>query len=140
MAEPFDITSARRFLGTGWAFPMAIDGRGGIATVAEDELLTRAIRIILLTVPGERHMRPEFGCRIHNYVFAPNNDETRSFIGYEVREALGRWEPRIEVDTVDVEPDPADDSHLLIHIGYRVKANNDERNLVHPFYLIPGED
>ena len=96
----------RRALGPEGREPARIEFVTADGQIRIAELLTRAIRLILLTVPGERHMRPEFGCRIHNYVFAPNNDETRSFIGYEVREALGRWEPRIEVDTVDLRPLP----------------------------------
>ena len=83
-------------------------------------------------------MRPNFGCDIHNLIFAPNNATTWGLAAHYVEEALGWWEPRIEVTEVDPRPDPQDTSRLLIDIKYRVKATNDARNLVYPFYLLAG--
>lgn len=128
------------FLGRGWAFPVGVDHRGGIATTAGQTDIDQAIRIILGTTPGERVMRPEFGCGLHNFVFAPNSPTTAGLVSYHVREALGRWEPRIEVERVEVTPDPRNEAVLLIEIRYRIRSTNDARNLVYPFYRIPEEE
>jgi hypothetical protein len=80
-------------------------------------------------------MRPDFGCRIHELIFAPNNATSWGLVKQYVEEALGWWEPRIEVTEVDVRSDSGDTSRLLISIKYRVKATSDERTLVYPFYL-----
>jgi phage baseplate assembly protein W len=84
-------------------------------------------------------MRPEFGCRIHDYVFAPADATTAGLVAYEVRQSLLRWEPRIEVTDVIVTPDPYDPGVLLVDIHYTVRSTNDPRNLVFPFYVIPEE-
>lgn len=139
MAEHHDITSARSYLGAGWAFPMSVDGRGRIALVSEEDALSRSIFLILSTVKGQRRMRPNFGCGIHQFVFAPNNSTTLDLIQHEVSEALNWWEPRITVLDVNARPDPDDDARLLIEVTYLIKATNDRRNLVYPFYFIPGE-
>ena len=125
----------RDILGTGWRFPTGVDGRGGIAMSRDDRDIEESIRIILSTAKGERRMRPHFGCRIHELVFAPNNATTWGLAREYVEEALGWWEPRIEVTGVDVGTDPRDASHVLIDIAYRVKATSDKRSLVFPFYL-----
>ena len=130
----------RAFLGQGWRFPIGVDGRGGIDMSHGDDDIESAIVTIVKTARGERVMRPEFGSSIHDFVFAPNNATTAGLIAYHVQEALARWEPRIEVTAIDVQPDTLEPSQVLINIGYRVKATNDERNLVYPFYLIPTEE
>jgi len=130
----------RDFLGRGWAFPVGVDSRGGIAMASGQDDIEQSIRIILETSPGERVMRPEFGCGIHDLVFAPNSPSTAGVVAYHVREALGRWEPRIEVESVDVRPDPDRDSVMLIEIRYTIRSTNDRRNLVYPFYRIPEEE
>lgn len=127
--------TSKEIMGMGWRFPVAVDGGGGIA-VAQHELdIEESIDIILSTAKGERRMRPNFGCGIHDLIFHPNNATTWTLIADSVEEALGWWEPRIEVTDVDVRPDLSDTSHLLINIRYRIKATNDERNLVYPFYI-----
>ncbi len=88
------------------------------------------------TARGERRMRPNFGCDIHTLIFSPNNGTTWGLACHYVEDALVWWEPRIEVLKVDAHPDPGDTSRLLIEVGYRVKATNDERNIVYPFYLM----
>jgi Bacteriophage baseplate protein W len=135
------VSVSTEFVGAGWAFPPRVDATGGIALVREEQELTEAIRLILATSPGERAMRPEFGCAIHDYVFAPADAGTAGQLAYEVRLALERWEPRIEVDEVAVRFDAVDDGVLYIDIRYLVRGSNDPRNLVFPFYVIPqGED
>ncbi|MFC1860708.1 GPW/gp25 family protein [Chloroflexota bacterium] len=125
-------------LGIGWSFPLRVDGRGGIALSQHENDITESIRIILGTAKGERRMRPHFGCDIHKIIFAPNNATTWGLASHYVEEALGWWEPRIDVLEIDPQADPEDISRLLISIKYRIKATNDERNLVYPFYIIPG--
>ena len=122
-------------LGTGFRFPMGVDGRGGIAMTSKENDIEDSIIIILGTERGERHMRPMFGCRIHEMVFAPNNATTWGLMQQYVEEALGWWEPRIEVMDIDVGADPTDTSRLLVNILYKIKATSDKRSLVYPFYL-----
>lgn len=126
-------------IGTGWRFPVGIDGRGALALSQGTSEIEEAIQIILSTPIGHRVMRPEFGCRIHELVFAPINASTTTAAIHYVEEALGYWEPRIEVESIDVSIDPEISSCLLITIFYRVKATYDQRALVYPFYTIPGE-
>jgi len=132
------MNSNKDILGTGWSFPIQIDGRGGISLSAHEEGIAESILIILSTAKGERRMRPNFGCDVHKLVFAPNNANTWGLAAHYVEDALGWWEPRIEVMEIDPHPDPEDSSHLLIDIRYRVKATNDERSIVYPFYLLGG--
>ena len=122
-------------LGKGLCFPIGVDGRGGIAMTRDEKDIDDSISIILGTARGERHMRPLFGCRIHELVFAPNNATTWGMMQQYVEEALGWWEPRIEVLDVEVGADPIDTSRLLVNILYKVKATSDKRTLVYPFYL-----
>lgn len=125
--------------GSGWSFPLRRSPRGGIELSSHERDIEEAIYLILMTARGERRMRPEFGCGIHDLVFAPNNATTHGLIVYHVQEALGWWEPRIEVEQVLVTPDRREPNLLLIEISYRIRATNDVRNLVYPFYRIPGE-
>jgi phage baseplate assembly protein W len=127
-------------IGSGLAFPLQVDRRGGIALARDEQDIDQAIQLILGTAPGERPMRPEFGCGIHDYVFAPADGATAGRIAYEVRVALERWEPRIQVQTVEFDLSGADSGLLTIDIGYTVRATNTERNLVYPFYVIPAEE
>lgn len=128
----------RDFLGTGWAFPLRVTPRGGFRYVSADADVAQAIWLILATAPGERPMRPRFGCGIRNFVFAPNNPGTRAGIAQQVRQALLEWEPRIELLSVDVDAPPESPELLLIRVHYRILANNAFHNLVYPFYLREG--
>jgi len=128
------------FIGNGWAFPLRTDATGGVALVSREREIEESIRLILGTSPGERPMRPEFGCRVHDYVFAPADAETASLVASDVRRALERWEPRIDLEGVTVSPDPGDPSLLYIDVRYSIGTANDPRNLVFPFYVIPAEE
>jgi len=130
-------SAAKEIIGSGWAFPPRVDPQGGLAMTHERNELVQAIYIILSTSPGQRVMRPTFGCRLHELVFAPNNSHTAAQARRYVEEALGMWEPRINVLNVAVAPDPRENNRLLIEIEYEAKATHDRRSLVHPFYLIP---
>jgi len=110
-----------------------------MAMVQDEADIEQAIRIILGTSRGERPMRPDFGCRIHELIFSPINATTMGLVAHYVEEALGWWEPRIQVRGVEVAPDPDDPARLLINIRYLIKATHDERSLVYPFYVTPAE-
>lgn len=128
------------FLGSGVAFPLRVDRRGGLALVRAGEDISEAITIILGTAPGERPMRPEFGCGIHNYIFESIDAYTMARLEQEIRIALDRWEPRIDVLDVDFDLSRVEHGEVLIDIGYVLRATNDVRNLVYPFYMIPAEE
>lgn len=130
----------QEFVGTGWAFPLRTDATGRIALVSDEREIEESIRLILATSPGERPMRPEFGCSVHDYVFAPADASTAGDIAYAVRVALERWEPRVELSGVAVRFDAVDDGVLYIDISYSVRGTNDPRNLVFPFYVIPQHE
>ena len=127
------------FIGAGWAFPIRTDANGGIALVRRERELEDAIRIILSTYPGERPMRPEFGSRIRDYVFASIDTSTMSLLANEVQDSLLRWEPRVDVVNVKLTRDEADPSCVFIQVEYQPKNTNDRRNLVFPFYTIPDD-
>jgi uncharacterized protein len=127
------------FVGAGWSFPLRTDATGSIALSSGDRELEEAIALVLGTAPGERPMRPEYGCAIHDFVFAPADATTAGRIAYEVRVSLERWEPRIEVTDVDITFDPGDAATLYVDVRYVQRGTNNPRNLVFPFYLIPAE-
>ena len=130
---------SEEFIGAGWAFPLRTDATGGIALVSHVREIEESIRLILGTAHGERPMRPEFGCRIHDHIFGTADAGTAGRIEYEVRASLARWEPRIEIHDVAVTFDETDSSILYIDIRYTIGTTNDPRNLVFPFYTIPAE-
>ena len=127
------------FVGRGWAFPMRVGPRGGIAMATGTEEIDASLRVILGTAPGERVMRPEFGCRIWDQLFAPVEPNSLGLMVQAVREAVGRWEPRIDLDEVAAVPDAGDASRVLIHLAYTIRSTNARHNLVYPFYVIPKE-
>jgi phage baseplate assembly protein W len=127
-------------IGSGLAFPLQVDRRGGIALARDETDIEQAIELILATSPGERPMRPEFGCGVHDHVFDSIDASTVGLMEEAIREALDRWEPRIVVETVDFDLSQVGEGRLQIEIGYRVRATNNQRNLVYPFYVIPAEE
>lgn len=126
-------------VGAGWAFPARTSAAGGIALDTGEAATDAAIRMILSTAPGERVMRPDFGCAMWDQVFAPMHEGTVGLVEDAVRVALARWEPRIDVEEVVATADQ-DGARLDIVIRYVVRTTNDERNLVYPFYVIPREE
>jgi phage baseplate assembly protein W len=125
---------ADEFLGVGWGFPIAF-ANGHLEPAIYDESIRQSIQIILETARGERVMRPDFGCSLHERVFAINDSSTRGAVAEDVREALRRWEPRIEVLDVTVTAGGAADEIVNISIDYRVRSTDNRFNLVYPFYL-----
>lgn len=126
---------AREFLGRGWSFPIATDLDGRIVESSEEEQVRQAIELILRTAPGERVMRPDFGCGIHELVFDTMSDEAIGRVQGEVTDALAKWEPRITVLEVTAQQDPDERTRLLVEIDYSVRSTNSRFNLVFPFYV-----
>ncbi|HEC98652.1 MAG TPA: baseplate protein [Nitrospirae bacterium] len=129
---------AMDFLGVGWKYPVNADYNGKIAISQHEEDIKEAIWIILGTAKGERVMRPDFGCGIHDLVFAPVNTATVTLVEDSVREALTFWEPRIELIKVEASTEYADEGKLPVSIDFRVRTTNNRFNLVYPFYLKEG--
>ncbi len=125
------------FLGKGWSFPVALSDGRGIEISPGEKSIQEAIWIILATSPGERVMRPNFGCGIHGLIFSVNDATTIGRAAQEVQLALIRWEPRIDVLGVDTEVRGRGEV-LLINIHYRNRSTNNFFNLVYPFYLTVG--
>jgi phage baseplate assembly protein W len=127
------------FVGRGFSWPMEVDHTGSIRLTDTAEDIDRSMRIVLMTAPGERVMRPRFGCDIWDLLFEPVTPNLLGLIASAVYEALGQWEPRVEVDEVVPVPDVDDGGLVRVTVTYHVKATNDRRNLVFPFYVIPHE-
>lgn len=125
-------------VGAGWAFPGRVTSAGGVALEHGPRSAEAAIRMILSTAPGERVMRPDFGCALWEQVFSPLDVGTMGLVEKAVYDALSRWEPRIDVQNVRAAPDH-DHARVLIEIDYAIRSTNDHRNLVYPFYVIPTE-
>lgn len=128
------------FIGRGWAYPLGTSQSGGIAMASRDAELIQAMQLILGTSLGERPMRPEFGCRIHDYVFAAFNPTTEGEMIVAVNDALRRWEPRVDLISVRIVQDPVERGLLYIDISFKPRGTYDQRNLVFPFYTIPYGD
>lgn len=128
------------FIGRGLDFPLHVRSTGAVATVGGTDNLEKAMRLILLTHLGERPMRPGFGSRLRDFLFAGVTPENATAIGQEVQRAIGSCEPRVRVDAVDVRSDDAGHGRFDIDIAYTVLGTNARQNLVVPFYSIPGEE
>jgi phage baseplate assembly protein W len=127
-------------LGSGLAFPLQVDARGALSLAGGEDDIAQAIELILGTAPGEREMRPEFGCAVHDLVFDTIDAAMIGKLETAIRAALDRWEPRIDVEDLQFDLSNVDEGQLLINIAYRVRSTNNQRNLVHPFYVIPEEE
>ncbi|HEX8095784.1 GPW/gp25 family protein [Jatrophihabitans sp.] len=126
-------------VGRGFSWPLEVDHTGSMELTDGAEDLDRSIRMVLLTVPGERLMHPGFGCHIWDLLFEPVTEDLLGLIAEAVRDSLARWEPRILVDDVRSAVDPDDSALIRITISYQVRVTKDRRNLVYPFYVIPHE-
>ncbi len=133
-------TDFRSFLGRGFNFPFKVDRKGGIATSAFEENVEQAIQIIIGTAPGERQMRPSFGCKIHDLVFAPANLNTCTLAAQYVKESLVRHEPRVKGIEVECTLDEFETNRLNLRVKYTVRASNNHFNMVYPFYLRREDD
>jgi phage baseplate assembly protein W len=131
---------APEFLGRGWSFPPRADADGRVELVAAGEDIHEAIRVILETEPGERVMRPDFGCGLRGMLFEPVSAGTLALIQHQVEQALVAWEPRIDVRSVRATAPDREHGRVDIEIGYSVRATNTFYNLVFPFYLLEGRE
>jgi phage baseplate assembly protein W len=127
------------FVGVGWGFPLRTGPTGAFAMVRGHEELQESMRLVLGTAIGERPRRPEFGCGVHDLVFDTVDASLIARVSEEVHNCLRRWEPRVDVRSVITTPDEGRPEVLLIDIEYAIRGTNDPRNLVVPFYAIPGE-
>jgi phage baseplate assembly protein W len=125
------------FIGAGWSFPTTITPAGSVRLIGGGADIDAAIRMILSTIPGERVMRPEFGCRMWSLIFAPLTAGTLGLIEQYVREALERWEPRIELDSVVAVADQ-DSAEVKIELDYRLKGHQRRAEPGVPVLLDPG--
>jgi Bacteriophage baseplate protein W len=132
------IDPTKAFLGVGWAFPPRVEADGVIAEAIYEEDIRQAIRIIIFTNRGERLMRPDFGAGLNEFIFANVNTTTMALVETRVRESLITFEPRIDVEDVNVTADASERNKLLVDLTYRVRATNTLHNLVFPFYLEEG--
>ena len=129
----------KEFVGQGLAFPLQVNPRGELSLVTGSTDIEQAIGIILGTIPGERVMRPTFGCRAWELIFSPNDADTQTLLVLYVRNALEFWEPRITLTDVIVNTDINNESALLVEINYEIKTTHDQRSIVYPFYIM-GEE
>ena len=132
------MSAERDLIGRGVPFPVRPTERGRLVLLGGEEKIRQSLWLILATAAGEREMRPAFGCGIHDLVFEANTAALRGMVRDKVREALTRWEPRIDLVDVRVETPAEARNYLLISIDYRVRANNALFNLVYPFFLDEG--
>jgi hypothetical protein len=131
---------ARDFLGKGWKYPVELDRMGGIAMSSYDELVRQSILVILGTAFGERVMRPNFGCEIHELMFAPNTLHTATLAADFCVQALQKWEPRVQDVEADAEAADGEPHRLNIHIKYKLRGTSTPRNMVYPFYLARSDN
>lgn len=130
---------ADEFLGTGWQYPVTTDHRGDIELSETERDIRESITIILGTAKGERIMRPEFGCEIHDHVYSSATPATLNLIESSVREALVRWEPRIDIENITARTDEEDPNRIAIEIEYYVRTTNSLANMVYPFHITEGD-
>ena len=134
------MSNERDFLGKGLRFPVSVNLNGGVSSSALDENVRQSLFIILGTAPGERIMRPDFGCRIHDLMFAPNNDITAARAEVYCEEAIYKYEPRVEKVTCTAAANADQPNRLDIRIEYVIAGKNEKKNLVYPFYLQTEDD
>jgi phage baseplate assembly protein W len=130
----------RDFLGKGLRFPVSVNLNGGVSTSSLEENVRQSIFVILGTAPGERINRPQFGCRIHDLMFAPNNPLTAARAEIYCEEAIYKYEPRVSKVSVSAQANSDEPNRLDVRIEYVIAGKNDKRNLVFPFYLRQEED
>ena len=133
------MSDAADFIGRGILFPLRVDQSGSLALGRGADDIGASIRMAIGTAPGERVMRPQFGCRIWDLMFEPINANTLGLMAEAVRDAISQWEPRVDLEECVVLPDADNPGRVSIDVVYKVRATNDRRNLVFPFYVIPRE-
>ena len=128
------------FLGRGFGFPLSVDGHGSLRMSSHEMSVKESVRLILGTPVGERMMAPDFGCKIHDLVFHPNDPNTAAMASLYVKTSLRKWEPRIDDIEVRAVADPSDANVMRVEIAFRVRRTNSIENLVYPFFLRRDQD
>ncbi|QDF42291.2 GPW/gp25 family protein [Bradyrhizobium symbiodeficiens] len=133
------IDQQKQWQGVGWAFPVRLDVTTGTAAYSRyEEDIKESLHIILGTARGERVMRPDFGCGIHELVFQVIDTAMLTRVEAEVRQSIVRYEPRIELTGIVVDPQEATKGELSVNIHYRIRQTNQSGNYVYPFYFHEG--
>jgi phage baseplate assembly protein W len=123
------------FIGTGWRFPIVPDDAGRLGYASGQASIEACLRALLLTELGERVMRPDLGTRAPELVFAPGSTQNLHDLEDSIREAVTRFEPRVQLDDVRAETVPQDESRVTVTVVYRIRRTNTRANLVFPYYL-----
>lgn len=126
------------FLGRGWGFPISFHHRAGVGMVTEEEDIAQSLHILLGTRPGERVMHPDYGCGLHALAFERIDGTSVRRIRERVEHAVLFYEPRIDLDGVEIDTSDAFNGVLLIELAYRIRSTNNRSNIVYPFYLAEG--
>jgi len=138
LIQPANTPDPRAFRGVGLAFPLAVTPHGALATASNNTKIEQSVWLILSTAKKERVMRPDYGCGIHDLVFAPSSPQSVGQIVDQLRRALVAQEPRIDVLDVTGEIPPGESNVLLLRVDYRIRANNALANVVYPFFITEG--
>ncbi|HEY1656492.1 MAG TPA: GPW/gp25 family protein [Candidatus Tumulicola sp.] len=113
----------------------AVTPTGQLATISDEGALRQSLLLLLATTPGERVMRPGYGCDLNRFVFASNDDTTAGLVIHEVRSAIERNEPRVDVVAVDAGADPDDATRMIVDVTYRVRATAAVESIALPVEL-----
>jgi phage baseplate assembly protein W len=133
--------SEKSFLGTGWSFPPSFDQQHGTTVmVSEEEDVVQSLQILLGTRPAERVMQPTFGCNLDIMLFEPITTTLVAFVKEMIQTSILYFEPRIEVDSININTVQVEDGLILIELDYTIRSTNSRFNLVYPFYLNEGAD
>lgn len=131
----------KSFLGVGWKFPPTFSRRlGSVMLVSEEEDIKESLEILLSTRKGERNMLPEFGCNLHHMAFENINGNTIAQLQNMIGEAIREFEPRITVDSIDIDTSKSVDGFVNIFINYTINKSNESTNMVYPYYILEGSD
>ena len=136
-----DIDIDKAFLGIGWSFPPEFQKDVdvlGLKMVAEGEDIAESLRILLSTSPGERVMQPSYGCGLRTKVFGIINQSSVTEIRDIIERAVLFFEPRVELEDIEIDTDDALEGKLKINLTYRVRKTNTRSNIVYPFYFLEG--
>jgi len=127
-----------KYLGTGWGFPISFNKQTGVATVSGEKDIRQSLEILFSTIPGERLFRFDYGCNLHAWVFSRLTVTEKTMLCREIEYAILEGEPRIKVESVEVEIKNEREGILWIHLSYVIRQTNSRSNIVYPYYLKEG--
>ena len=135
------MASDEKFLGRGWSFPPEFHKHAdavNVKMVSEEDDIRESLRVLLSTRPGERIMQPAYGCRIHSMVFESINESSITEIKDVIERAVLFFEPRISLESIDVDAENVYEGTLNIQLNYKIRTTNTRSNVVYPFYFLEG--